>query len=132
MASECVEAVRMRRRERALSRLACLELVLVVLLQSARIPLAAQWGVADRQVVADQVVTRPAHLGRATSEYGLCLRRSEIQNDSVSTCLADDQRPILCRGRCSWGFGLGFFREKLRQLCPERGSGQYRPALRMF
>ena len=122
----------MHRRERALSLLACRELVLVILLKSARIPLAAQWGVADRQAVAGQVVTRPAHLGRATSEYGLCQRRSEIQNDSVSTWLADDQRPILCRGRCSWGFGLHFFREKLRRLCPERGIGQDRPALKMF
>ena len=106
VANECVGAARMHRRERVLLILACRELVLVILLKSAQIPLAAQWGVADRQVVAGRVVTRQANLGRATSEYGRYLRRSEILNDSVSTWLAVYQRPIRCKGRCSWGLSL--------------------------
>ena len=73
-------AEHMRRRERDRARHACLELFLVILLQSARTLPAARWGAACWKAVAGPVGTQPAHPGRAISECGLYLRRSEIQN----------------------------------------------------
>ena len=79
-AEECSEAERTRRRDGGRAQHACRELVLEVPLQLAQIPLAAQWGAACWKVVAGPVGTRPAHLGRATDEYGfICVdRRSRM------------------------------------------------------